>query len=618
MKTRVFLLLCALYHSGPVVASEIITIKNQDKATAQTAQKLINEVLSITPSSITKILDKKTISLEFSDLNSKYKESTLPNPCQATGFKYGNYNLGKIKIDQRFLNINSNYNEISGDDFDCKHRSYRKMLIASILHEFAHAYDNKFLWAKRGSNDLVLRNLGYWKTDKLSEKNLNTFHKRSPDDYEYEKRREFFAVNFEYFILDSEYKCRRPELYNYFSKELNHIPFKNVTCQTDRKISLTTDNGVKSVELNSRKVKEIQFLFAAEGPQMFSKWGHSMFKLIVCKDENDSLEECRKNSNDHVVISFLAYIDELNIDALKGVFGKYPSRMLVSDLGAIKRQYTRGEFRSLKAIPLKFSEIERERFLTQILRVYWEYAGKYYFFANNCADEAFKLIQAAYQDKKIYKKDVLTPSGLYKFLIENKIASDEVLKNESYAINNGYFYPSFGISLNKVYSTILENFKTVAMPESVEKYTTLHPMERRVFIENLMDKASDKKQLFQIMSIEGHGQYIDAQRVLKAMTDFKSIDRLSDEYKKMLEESVELKNTFLYGKTSSEMGYGIPLIDEIIEDMTVERTESDIKREAILQAVKDEIKRMNSKEFKRYEDSVTNLNIIKNRIKELK
>lgn len=593
--------------------AKTISIKAKDEASKKTARVFVDQTLKLVPSSILKVLDKKTISVEFKDLNPTKVE--LPNPCEeGSNFKYGNYNLGKITLDERFLEvIKENKNSI---DFNCKHKSYLNLAKAALLHEIAHSYDNKFLWSKRASNDLELRSLGFWDTESHLNKNYNTFHKRSPDEYEYEKRKEYFAVNFEYFILDPEYKCRRPELYNYYKKELNFAPNENSDCQTDDVISFTSDNGIKSQAINAKLIKEVHFLFAAEGPQMMSKWGHSMFKLIVCKTEEDTLEECRANSKDHIVISFLAYVDELSIGALKGVFGKYPSRMLVSDLGAIKRQYTRGEFRSLKSLPLKFEDSERQRFLNQLLRVYWEYAGRYYFFTNNCADEAFKLVQAALNTKKAYKKDITTPLGLYKHLVKSNLADESVLNDINEATKLGFFYPSFGDGLTKIYETLKKNFENIYLPEKFEDYAKLHPTDRRFYLEKMIETYSAKTQLYSLMTIEGHGQYLDGQAVLSAMTDFKTIDSLSDEYKKMLEETVELKNTYLYGQSTQEIGYGIPTLNErvIDEDNLELRNESDVKRDKILLTIREEIKKMNSKHFERYEMAQENITLIKKAI----
>jgi hypothetical protein len=579
-------------------------------------QKFVQDTLSLLPAKMQKVIKRKKVSVKFRDLNKKF-DNELPNPCESKGFVYGRYKLGRITLDKRFKQAIKN-GDSAVNEFPCKHKTYYKMAQATLLHEFSHAYDNKFLWVKRASNDKSLRAFGFWDVEGIKNKNFNTYHKRSPDEYEYSKRKEYFAVNFEYFMLDKDYKCRRPNLYNYYTEELGITPHKSHQCEINRTVNFTTDYGVKSAVLNANLVKEVQFLFAAEGPAMFSKWGHSMFKLVVCKNETDTLEQCRRNSKDHVVLSFLAYINETGINAVKGIMGKYPSRMLVSDIASIKRQYTRTEFRSLKSLPLKFNKEQRQRFLNHVLRVYWEYAGRYFFFSNNCADEAYKLVQAAIDERKTYKEDIVTPLGLYKRLLKKGLTSEEVLKDEKNAVAQGFFYPSFGDKLNIVYEKVKKNFPSMEWPEKVEDYTKLHPKVRREIILPLIDPSNEnlkKSNLYGLMGIEGHGQFLDAQMAMAKVSDYKTIEDLGEEYQKMLEETVELKNVYLYGAGKDERGYGIPLENDLRMDDSVIREESDAQRKEIMEIVKRAVIEKNKDIFARYDMAKENLTIIRNALR---
>ncbi|OIQ16133.1 MAG: hypothetical protein BM556_15860 [Bacteriovorax sp. MedPE-SWde] len=570
------------------------------------------KTLSLLPAKMAKVVKRKKVSVRFKDLNKKFGND-LPNPCETKGFVYGKYRLGKITLDKRFEAVITK-GESKTQEFPCKQKTYYKLAQATLLHEASHAFDNKFLWLKRSSNDKSIRAFGFWDVEGIKNKNFNTYHKRSPDQYEYTKRKEFFAVNFEYFILDPEYQCRRPNLYNYYKNELNHTPFKNVNCEVNRVINFTTDNGLHTVSLDPDLIKEVQFLFAAEGPKMFSKWGHSMFKLVVCKNKNDTIEQCRKNTKGHVVLSFLAYIDEVGIDGLKGIFGKYPSRMMVSDINSVKRQYTRAEFRSLKSLPLKFNKDQRKRFLNHVLRIYWEYAGRYFFFANNCADEAYKVVQVAINERKTYKEDLMTPLGLYKRLLKKGLTDESILKDKKNAAASGFFYPSFGDKLNIVYEKVKTNFPSTDWPKKVEEYARLHPEDRRTILIHLLnpENTSPKKaHLYGLLGIEGHAQYLDAQMAMAKVSDFKALDELGDEYKLMLEETVELKNVYLYGAAKEERGYGIPLLKDLRMDDTVIREESDTQRAEIMEIVKRAVIENNQEVFKRYDMAKENINLIK-------
>jgi len=583
---------------------------------SQVETQFVQDTLSLLPAKMQKIIKRKKVSVKFKDLNKKFSNE-LPNPCESKGFVYGNYRLGRITLDKRFVKAIKN-GDSATNEFPCKHKTYYKLAQATLLHEASHAYDNKFLWAKRASNDKSLRASGFWDVEGIKNRNFNTYHRRSPDEYEYSKRKEFFAVNFEYFMLDKDYKCRRPNLYAYYTKELGITPYKKHDCSINRTVNFTTDYGLKSIQLDARKVKEIQFLFAAEGPAMFSKWGHSMFKLVVCKNEDDPIETCRKNSKEHVVLSFLAYIDEVGINSIKGIMGKYPSRMLVSDISSIKRQYTRTEFRSLKSLPIKFNKTQRQRFLNHVLRVYWEYAGRYFFFTNNCADEAYKLVQTAINERKTYKEDIVTPLGLYKRLLKKGLTSEEVLKDKKSAIANGFYYPSFGDKLNIVYNKVKKNFAQANWPEKVEEYTKLHPEVRREIILPLINPKNEelrKSDLYALLGIEGHGQFLDAQMAMAKISDYKTIEDLGEEYQKMLEETVELKNVYLYGAGKDEMGYGIPLESDLRMDDTSMREESDTQRAEIMEIVKRAVIESNKSVFERYDLAKENLTFIKSAIR---
>lgn len=580
-------------------------------------EKFVQDTLSLLPAKMQKVIKRKKVSVKFKDLNKGFSKE-LPNPCESQGFRYGKYRLGRITIDKRFLSAIKN-GPSKKEEFPCKHKTYYRLAQATLLHEASHAYDNKFLWTKRSSNDKSLRAFGFWDVEGIKNKNFNTYHRRSPDEYEYSKRKEYFAVNFEYFMLDKDYQCRRPNLYQYYKEELGAQPFKETNCQVNRLVNFTTDYGVKNVHLDASKVKEIQFLFAAEGPAMFSKWGHSMFKLVVCENENDSLDKCRKNSKDHVVLSFLAYIDEVGINSMKGIFGKYPSRMLVSDISSIKRQYTRAEFRSLKSLPIKFDKAQRQRFLNHVLRVYWEYAGRYFFFTNNCADEAYKLVQAAINERKTYKEDIVTPLGLYKRLVKRGLTDPTLLEDRKNAIAKGFFYPSFGEKLNLVYDKVKKNFPSELWPEKVEEYSKLHPLARRNIILAVTDpdfnEAPKKKDLYGLLGVEGHGQFLDAQLAMSKVSDFKTLDDLGEEYKRMLEETVELKNVYLYGAGKDERGYGIPLESDLRLDDTAIREESDAQRAEIMAIVKRAVIEQNKSIFERYDLAKENLTLLKTAIR---
>ena len=365
-------------------------------------------------SSLPKVMREKLKStpVVFSKLN----EVQLNNPCDKLEFIFGKHRDGKVTLSEKLIPYLDTENT---QDFKCKHKSFNKTAKATLLHEYFHAYETKI--KNKLSEDLEIKSLGFWKL-KSNSKNQNEYSQRSPNKYEYHSPKEFVAVNFEYFMLDPQFQCRRPNLYSAFSKKLNHTPFAKVKCTSIQEISFSNTNSVKSIQLNFDEVREIHYLFASKGKAIMSRWGHSMFKVVSCPKTWD-LDKCRKKGR-FAVIGFLAQVSDVNLNALKGVFGDYPSDLVITDLDSMRRQYNRAELRDLMSLPIKFSNEEKTRFLNHLLRVYWEYSGRYYFFSNNCADEAFKFLQIAYNKKEIYKKKILTPLGILNFVEKENLIAD--------------------------------------------------------------------------------------------------------------------------------------------------------------------------------------------------
>lgn len=145
-------------------------------------------------------------------------------------FTYAAYNHLTKKISVHPSVINE---ILKGPDvarsYNCGHRNSYLLARASLLHEIIHAYD--YALPKKDSSASEYLYLARWKRTLTGIKNLNQKPDRSPDYYEYENIREHFAVNMEFFLLDPEYKCRRPGLYDYFSKKYKTVPFPEYACE---------------------------------------------------------------------------------------------------------------------------------------------------------------------------------------------------------------------------------------------------------------------------------------------------------------------------------------------------------------------------------------------------
>ncbi len=123
-----------------------------------------------------------------------------------------------------------------------------------------------------------------------------------------------------------------------------------------------------------------------------SRWGHSMLRLVVCAPDRARGPDCRLDLQYHLVLSFRAFVGDVQISSWRGLTGSYPSRLFVLPLEQVIEEYTRVELRGLQSIPLQLDAAEIAALLERTARLHWSYDGRYYFLSNNCAVETFKLL----------------------------------------------------------------------------------------------------------------------------------------------------------------------------------------------------------------------------------
>lgn len=404
------------------------------------------------------------------------------------GFHYGNYlHLTKtLRVDKNLIKMAS---KCGG--------SFLNELDRTLVHELFHSYE---LTAKKESVDtkgcpvdhsgrprvksaLCKRKLKdakrrtpistsreFYLQAQLHGRNSSDFQgSRSLDPYELENAYEFAAVNFEGFILDKEYKCRRPSFYKFFAKKFNFLPNDSYECKRVNFVYSQLDSQQK-FELDPKRVYQIQYFHASEGDSIMSGFGHSMLRVVLCAPKRKVVDEkCLYDLDYHVILSFRGEILESTINPISGVFGDYPSKLFVFGLKDIIFEYNTAEFRHLYGYPLKFSESEKETFLERTLETFWEYEGSYKFVTQNCATETYKLIVSSLDSKKGRYEESLTPNGVLEDLFDIGLI-DAKLNNLSqmnlmnvFKSKFGYFNTAhkvlFGIELGE--DNVLEEIESI-------------------------------------------------------------------------------------------------------------------------------------------------------------
>lgn len=397
-------------------------------------------------------------------------------------------------------------------------------------------------------------------------KQRNKDFSRSPDPKEGQSSEDAFLVNMEFFLTDSEYQCRRPSLYQYFSDVFSFNPFEGKSCEFVSEIQ--TNNG--KMNLDTKRLYQIHYLFAAKGKGMGSQWGHAMFRLVLCKPGKPVGPECMNDLAYHAVISFRANVNDIKINNWKGMTGKYDSKLFVTSMKSAIDEYTKGQFRELQSIPLRLSQNEKELFIRSVLELYYGYLGSYYFFTNNCATESMKLLQLSqYESYDEQMKTVFSPLGIRKVLVKNGLADMSVFENKADAIKKGFLFPGIDENLKRSYEDLKgilslkeKNFETFA--------SQTNPQERSLLISKLdqVVSAGDRIKYFaKFLQLESFILSFKTTLYSKQTMSYvlEKKEKGDPQMEALYQKSIRLQQLSSLLMGFDFKGYGIPLVGDKIE-----------------------------------------------------
>jgi hypothetical protein len=350
--------------------------------------------------------------------------------------------------------------------------------LAAVIHELAHFYDR----TPQGgmSSDPRLLDLAGWQVSPMRfglRLHDNAFRDRSPDTYELESSVEFVAVNLEYFLLDPAYACRRPALYDYFAAEFGSQPVR-ADCAPDLVyMQVGSDASLPPVLLlDPGRVYAVDYLFAEGNDRPMSAWGHSMLRLVICAPGRERGPDCRLDLQYHQVLSFRAFIDDVQISSWRGLTGSYPSRLYVLPLAQVIDEYTKVELRGLQSIPLQLEPAEIADLLERTATLHWSYDGDYYFISNNCAVETFKLLHDGVPRLAGEDLSSITPTGLLRRLRNAGIADTAVLDDRKEALRQGYYFEPLNERYQAMFDVARETLQLTQ--KRVQDWMDLDPRER--------------------------------------------------------------------------------------------------------------------------------------------
>ncbi|MBH1664177.1 DUF4105 domain-containing protein [Stenotrophomonas maltophilia] len=319
----------------------------------------------------------------------------------------------------------------------------RRARRSALVHELAHVADRNGAGWSRSAR---WRDLSGWQRRPWHlGRGDNDFRDRSPDPYELTDAAEYLAVNAEHFVLDGAFACRRPALAQWYRAHFGTPPsLPRPHCEaTLPLLQAEAEEGAASLlQLDPARVYAVDYLFAEGSRQPMSRWGHSMLRLVICRPGRTPGPACRLDLEHHRVLSFRAFVGDVQISNWRGLTGDYPSRLFVLPLQQVVDEYTKVELRGLQSLPLRLQREEIASLLERTAQVHWTYDGRYYFVSNNCAVETAKLLQAGVPRLGQAGLAQLTPRGLRRRLARLHVLDDQVLADRAGAQAQGYYFAS--------------------------------------------------------------------------------------------------------------------------------------------------------------------------------
>ncbi|MGY4533503.1 hypothetical protein ACVW0Y_002635 [Pseudomonas sp. TE3786] len=493
----------------------------------QASQALLDEALSKLPPAFMQRLDRQ--------VQVRWSEQLAPNA-------YGQARSPTLLL----LNKNLLPALTDGSAAQAKtqrpHGTVREELLATVLHELTHLYDRARLWpaaektlllrcqrqektqgligqmdtcrsqtARRFtlSDDPRLLDLAGWPqyVGRRGEREAaNHQVARSPDLYELSNPREFVAVNMEYFLLDPAYACRRPALYRYYREQFDGwAPANAEACpSTFAYLNAGRDFARQPLgKLDPERVYEVDYLLAEANDQWASRWGHSMLRLVICAPGRPRGPDCRLDMEQHLVLSYRAFVGDLQLSSWDGLTGAYPSRLFVLPLSQVIEEYTKVELRGLVSVPLKLDRSQLEALVEHAAEQHWSYDGNYYFLSNNCAVEALKLLRSGSAEPQLQSLDNIMPNGLLAVLAGRGLADLSVLDDRNQALRRGYRFDSFRDRYQAMFEVLKERLPTAQ--QEVDDWISLPASERRNWFARadlrasaallLLEQAAQRRQL---------------------------------------------------------------------------------------------------------------------------
>ena len=481
-----------------------------------------------------------------------------------TGEECGNF--GRIDRSGRRLSLNRAFAAAvqagpgAAPPLEGFHGNWYDLATATVLHQLAIGFDRNRPGGRLSATRDFQRLIG-WRSGLTGGDMRNTNTSRSPCPCEAHSPEAFLAVNLEYYLMDSEYACRRPAEFS-FLRQFLPDPFPNRSAKVETRVFLA-DRYVP-VDLSPDIVRAVHYVLATPGKQMESGFGHTQLRLIIQKADAGPAADPMADMGEHVAIGYQAFtLGDLTVDPLGGLFGKYPSLPFVYLFTTVQSRYIAGELRELRSYPLLLTEEERRQLLFILLENYWQYRGAYKFITQNCATETRDDLQACLRPGQPFKRDSsISPGGVGRALRDQGLLDLSPFLDLERARREGYYFPDYD-QVQAAFEHLADLYPTLEHRTRLTAYLekTSGAYRREVYERLVAQAPGDRRVLAaEFYTVECRVRLLASEKVLKAalrliMRDVKGPLLGLTRWGRPARESVL---TSAYREAVALMGVGLP------------------------------------------------------------
>ena len=235
------------------------------------------------------------------------------------------------------------------------------------------------------------------------------------------------------------------------------------------------------LQLDPDRVYAVEYLFAEGNDRPMSRWGHSMLRLVICAPGRAHGPDCRFDLQHHQVLSFRAFIDDVQISSWRGLTGSYPSRLYVLPLAQVIEEYTKVELRGLQSIPLQLGPAEIADLMERTARLHWSYDGDITSSATTAPWKPSSCCTTACRGSLASDLSSISPTGLLRRLQHAGIADATVLDDRDEALRLGYHFEALSTRYQAMFDVARQ---ALPLPRTrVQDWLDLDPSERAPWLE---------------------------------------------------------------------------------------------------------------------------------------